>query len=234
MTTATPPRWTEYLPVAELQPAARNAKDHDRGALAASVGEFGFVEPVVLDERTGRLVAGHGRAEYLQELEAAGGGPPPDGVVVGDDGRWLVLVTRGWTSRDNAHAEAAGIALNRVGERGGWRADVLNEALDALWGTDLAAATGWTADELDDLIASTSGGLQLAEQPTDAAHAEHTGRGDPAVPREVQGLREVGLMFHAEHHREYLEHLAKLKRAWGQDAAPLVVLRALREAADRA
>lgn len=231
MTTATPPRWTEYLPVADLQPALRNAKDHDQAALGSSVEAFGMVEPVVMDERTGRLLAGHGRVEYLLRLQAEGA-DPPDGVLVADDGRWTWLVVRGIASRDDAHAEAMGIALNRVGERGGWQVDVLNEALDALWGTDLAAAVGWTADELDDLIAST-GGLHTDAQPTDAAHAEHGGRGDPQTPRQVQGLHEVGLMFAAEQHRDYLDLLARLRRAWSLDAAPAVVLRALREAADR-
>jgi hypothetical protein len=79
------------------------------------------------------------------------------------------------------------VALNRVGERGGWEAEVLNAALDGLWGTALADATGWTPDELDDLVAST-GGLVADAQDTDAAHAEHGGRGDPAPPREVQDL----------------------------------------------
>lgn len=227
----TAPRWAEYMPVAELQPAVRNAKNHDQEALGKSLAAFGAMEAVLLDERTGRLVAGHGRTEKLAELQAAGA-EPPEGVYVDADGRWCWLVTRGWRSRDDAHAEAAGVALNRVGELGGWQPDVLNAALDELWGTDLAAATGWTADQLDDLIAAT-GGLVTDQQPTDAAHAEHVGRGEPQLPREVQGLREVGLMFQADHHRQYLEHLARLKRLWAEDAAPVVVLRALAEAAER-
>jgi hypothetical protein len=213
-------------------PAVRNAKDHDQAALGASVREFGFIEPVVLDERTGRLLAGHGRVEHLTELQAQGA-EPPDGVVVGEDGRWQWLVVRGIASRDDAHADAMAIALNRVGERGGWRADVLSDVLDGLFGSDLAAATGWTADELDDLIAATGGG-ELADQGTDAEHAPYTPRGEPQTPREVQGIREVGLMMAADLHREYLEHLAKLRRAWATDAAPAVVVRALREAAERA
>lgn len=231
-TAPSPPRWTEYQAVADLVPAVRNAKDHDQAALGASVREFGFIEPVVLDERTGRLLAGHGRVEHLTELQAAGA-EPPDGVVVGEDGRWQWLVVRGIASRDDAHADAMAIALNRVGERGGWRADVLTDVLDGLFGSDLAAATGWTADELDDLIAATGGG-ELPDQGTDAEHAPYTPRGEPQTPREVQGIREVGLMMAAELHREYLEHLAKLRRVWSLDAAPQVVVRALREAAERA
>lgn len=229
---ATTPRWAEYQPLDQLRPALRNAKAHDQAALGASVGAFGFIEPVVVDERTGRLLAGHGRTAYLADLHGRGE-EPPDGVVVADDGTWTVLVVRGVASKNDAHAEAMGIALNRVGERGGWDAAALNATLDDLWGTPLADAVGWTADELDDLVAAT-GGLVLDAQPTDAAYAEHHGRADPAVPRSVQGLREVGLMFSTDEHRLYLEHLTKLRRVWKLEAAPATVLRALAEAAERA
>ena len=63
------PRRTEYLPISELKPAARNPKRQAQGELSKSIGRFGFTEPVVLDERTGRLVAGHGRIDALKEKQ---------------------------------------------------------------------------------------------------------------------------------------------------------------------
>jgi len=54
--TAQPPRWAEYQPIDQLQPAERNAKAHDQDALRRSVELGGFIEPVVLDERTGLRV----------------------------------------------------------------------------------------------------------------------------------------------------------------------------------
>lgn len=226
--TDSPPRWAEYQPVHQLVPALRNAKGHDKALIQRSMAEFGYVEPVVVDERTGRLLSGHGRTETLAEAEAAGL-EPPEGVTVGAAGRWEVLVVRGVRSRDDAHAHAMGIALNRAGERGGWQADTLAEMLDELVGTPMWDAIGWTPDELDDLM----GPVVLDPQATDAAHAEHVGRGAPAVPREVQGLREVGLMFQAEDHRRYLSALAQLKALYGEDAAPVVVLRAMEHAVDQ-
>jgi hypothetical protein len=162
---AGPPRWAEYLPVADLVPAPTNAKAHDQAALATSVDTFGFVEPVVLDERTGRLVAGHGRADHLAALQAAGK-PAPEGVLVDKAGTWLVLVTRGWRSRDDDHAKAAGIALNRVGELGGWHQQGLAADLQALRDVDLQllGAAGFTADYLDDLLASFAPPEGLADQ----------------------------------------------------------------------
>lgn len=153
--TTAPPRWTEYQAIGELVPATRNAKDHDLEALGRSAEQFGFIEPVVLDERTGRLLAGHGRIEWLQAQEAAGA-DPPDGVMDATGG-WQWLVVRGISSRDDLHADAMGIALNRVGERGGWKPDTLAEMLDEMTGTPLVDAAGFSADELDDLIASAAG-----------------------------------------------------------------------------
>lgn len=158
------PRWSEYQPITQLVPADRNAKDHDQPALGRSVAEFGFVEPVVVDERTGKLLAGHGRTEYLNALHATGmpddwppDAPwPPDGVVVTEDGAWHVQVVRGVRSRDDAHAEAMGVALNRVGELGGWKPDVLVDQLADLRDLGLLDAAGFDSDYLDDLIAQTT------------------------------------------------------------------------------
>ena len=53
----------EYAPLADLIAAKhkRNPKDHDIGAISRSVNRFGFTAPVIIDERTGYLAAGHGR-----------------------------------------------------------------------------------------------------------------------------------------------------------------------------
>ncbi len=52
-------RW----PLDRLVPYARNARTHSDGQvaqIAASIAEFGFVNPVLIDER-GEIIAGHGR-----------------------------------------------------------------------------------------------------------------------------------------------------------------------------
>ncbi len=225
-----PARWLEPLPLDSIQTATRNAKAHDDAAIARSVARFGYVEPMVLDERTGRLVAGHGRLADLQARHAAGE-DPPEGVAT-EGGRWLAPVLRGWASRSDAEADAAALALNRVGEAGGWQRDTLAALLDELAQADpdLLDATGFDTGYLDDLLAELGDTVALPEQPTDAEHAPLLPRGDPAEPRAVQGLREVGLMFSDADHREYSELLVRLRRQWSLDAAPLVVLRAMREA----
>lgn len=148
-------RWAEYLPVGDLVPAPRNAKGHAIPELRASFERFGAIEPCVLDERTGKLLSGHGRTQVLTELEAVGD-QPPEGVVVGDDGRWQWLVVRGVHSKDDAHAEAMVVALNQLTIRGGWQQDLLAESLDALRAADLLDVTGFDSDYLDDLVHSLS------------------------------------------------------------------------------
>lgn len=121
-------RTIEYMPVADLPEAPRNPKAHAEDELTASMARFGYVEPIILDERTGRIVSGHGRKHELLRGQEAGEAPP-DGVLVADDGSWLAPVSRGWASKDDAEAEAFVIAANRIGERGGWHNDLLAEVL---------------------------------------------------------------------------------------------------------
>jgi hypothetical protein len=111
---------------------------------------FGYLEPVILDDRTGKLLAGHGRVEKLLQLQADGL-PAPAGV---DDSQpeWRVLTVQGISSRDDVEAEAMVVALNRVGERGGWRKDVLAESLEALSSAGLLDVVGFTTADLDLLL----------------------------------------------------------------------------------
>ena len=66
----------EYLPLSSLKPAKRNPKRHQIDTVLASMERFGYVAPMVLNERTGRLVAGHGRLESLKKAKNQGNQPP--------------------------------------------------------------------------------------------------------------------------------------------------------------
>jgi ParB-like chromosome segregation protein Spo0J len=62
------------MPIAELQPAPYNPRRRLRATepayrkLAASLREFGLVEPLVWNEVTGHVVGGHLRLEILKEM----------------------------------------------------------------------------------------------------------------------------------------------------------------------
>lgn len=60
----------EVLKTSDLTPYARNARTHSEaqvGQIAASIKEFGFNNPVLIDE-TGSIIAGHGRVLAAQKL----------------------------------------------------------------------------------------------------------------------------------------------------------------------
>ena len=142
----------EYVPLGSVARWPRNPKLHDHDALGASVDRFGFVQPLLVDERTGQLVAGHGRLETLQKRKAEGK-PPPGRVTVGADGEWMVPVIRGVAFGSEAEAEAYLLADNRLVEIGGWNNDVLIAMLDAARMDPTALlGTGFSSAEVEHLI----------------------------------------------------------------------------------
>lgn len=152
-------RRIEYVRLDELARAERNPKAHDHGTIRASVRRFGYAGSLIIDERTGRLVAGHGRLEALEQLAAADEGVEqlPDGLRRADDGAWLVPVERGWASADDDDAEAFLIAHNHAQEAGGWDRPELGGMLDemARRRPDALDGTGFTRASVDELLAAT-------------------------------------------------------------------------------
>jgi hypothetical protein len=133
-----------YMPIDDIPGDPKNPKAHDLDRLDASMRQFGIIEPVVIDERTGLLISGHGRKEALIRRRD-NGQPPPAGVIVDETGRWAAPVVHGWSSIDDVHAEAALIALNRIGEAGGWEDKALLDLLTHITeeSPDLAYVTGF-------------------------------------------------------------------------------------------
>lgn len=238
------PRRLEYVPLDDLVPALRNAKGHDADAIGGPIGQFGFMDMPIIDERTGRLVGGHGRREDLLHRRSAGEGAP-EGIVVDGDGRWLVPVVRGWASRSDTDADAAALALNRAGERGGWDQPMLDEILGDLarHDFDLALVAGWDSTALEAILAQDDPVKELDDVPsTDAAYSEdpedeaaRQARFDEFEVKAAQGLVEMILVFTEEERAEVGRLLAALRVEWGDTDRVLkaseVILRVLRERA---
>lgn len=142
----------EYVPLSEIQRWPRNPKTHDEAGLDESLERFGFVNPLLLDEGTGRLVAGHGRLEALLRRKAAGKAPPARVATRGAE--WLAPVLRGMSFRDEREAEAYLLADNRLTELGGWDmvalADMLRPA--SVEGVLSVAGTGFSDAEASRLL----------------------------------------------------------------------------------
>lgn len=160
-------RFIEYMRLELLQRATRNPKDHDRPAISASLKRFGYVEAITLDERTGQLVAGHGRLDEL-ELAASEAEDPPEGITVDGDGHWLVPVQRGWSSADDAEAEAYLLASNLVGE-GLWHRQALADVLTDLQAGPGLEGIGYDSTQLDALLASLNPPQPVAQTDPDEA-----------------------------------------------------------------
>ena len=123
--------------VSELTPYARNARTHSDeqvGQIAASINEWGWTVPVLIDER-GEIIAGHGRVLAAQRLGL------PDVPCV---------VAEGWSE---AQRRAYVLADNKLTLNGGWNDELLRVELQDLqdmgFGLEL---TGFGEDELAGLL----------------------------------------------------------------------------------
>lgn len=174
-------RRIEYRPLSELTPDPRNPKAHDLDTIDASIGRFGVIDAVVVDGRTGHIVSGHGRTKTLTAMRDRGEAPP-EGVTftaAGDD--WLVPVMSGWSSRTDAEAAAALVALNRTTELGGWVDDALLDILDELteMGEDALTGVGFTAKDHEALAHLTNYMPDGGTPPSRDLDALHEEVGDP-------------------------------------------------------
>lgn len=149
----------ELMPLTELAEWPGNPKEHDEATLDGSLDRFGYVEVIVLDEGTRRMVVGHGRRERLLERKRRGL-EPPERVEVRADGEWLVPVQRGIAFDNEREAEAYLLTSNQSTIAGGYHEQRLAEMLSRH--TDNLTGVGWNQSEADALLARTRA---LLEQP---------------------------------------------------------------------
>ena len=126
----------ERRPVAALIPNARNARTHTQAQveqIAASIKEWGWTVPVLIDEAE-TVIAGHGRLLAAALL----------GIV-----DVPVIVARGWS---DSQKRAYVIADNKLTENGGWDLPTLRLELGELTalGFDIPLI-GFSEGELDKL-----------------------------------------------------------------------------------
>ena len=152
----------ERRPIAELIPYARNARTHSDAQvaqLAASIKEWGWTTPVLVDEG-GSIIAGHGRVMAARKLGLT---DVP------------VMVASGWSE---AQKKAYVLADNQLALNAGWDMDLLKVEVGDLdlEGFDLSLI-GFDDKLLGDLLADPTDGL------TDPDAAPET----PDVPVTVSG-----------------------------------------------
>lgn len=126
----------KIVSVEDLIPYALNSRTHSDAQvaqLAASIREFGFTNPVLVDEAN-NLIAGHGRLLAARKLKME---KIPAVIVTGlDDRRRRALV----------------IADNKLALNAGWDEDALRVELEDLAG-DFGDLMGFSEDELAAMLA---------------------------------------------------------------------------------
>ena len=139
-----PPLQVRQVKVADLIPYARNARTHSDAQvaqIAASIREFGFTNPVLVDGERG-IIAGHGRVMAARKLGLA---EVP-----------VIQLTHLTPPQRKAYI----LADNRLAMNAGWDNDLLRlEVVDLKTdGFDLGL-TGFSADEIAALIVEPGAGL---------------------------------------------------------------------------
>lgn len=120
----------DYNPRKDLKPG-----DAEYEKLKRSIEQFGYVEPVIWNKTTGRVVGGHQRLKVLMDM----GMTEVDCVVV---------------EMDEEKEKALNIALNKIS--GDWDKDKLALLIADLQGADFdVSLTGFEPAEIDDLFKDT-------------------------------------------------------------------------------
>jgi len=142
-------RIIEYVKLGGIGEWDENPKDHDIGAIVLSIRRFGFQSPLLMNDATGVLMAGHGRLEALRQMRD-GGEALPDGIHK-DGADWLVPVVRG-AELSQEEAEAYSLADNRLVELGGWHEEELAGLLARIAETGDLTGIGWDEDDIAELM----------------------------------------------------------------------------------
>jgi len=177
-------------PVSELAPYAGNARTHSEqqvAQIAASITEFGFVNPILAGPDNG-IIAGHGRLLAAQLLGI-------DNVPV------IVLDHLG-----EAQRRALVIADNKIAENAGWDDELLRQELAALQDADFdLSLTGFDARGLDEVFAGFDGAdEELPDLPGDPDFVPDP----PARP-----VSELGMIWELGRHRVICGDATKRKTA---------------------
>ena len=152
-----------FTKITEIKEADINVKDHDLGAIHESMNRFGFTSPLLLNEKTGQLVAGHGRLQALLQKKQLKEEAPAN-IKVDDNDDWYVPVIRGVSFKNEQEAQAYLIADNRLTELGGWNNDELVKELEKLAEESSLDGTGFDLSNMQELYDDLQQGVEEAAE----------------------------------------------------------------------
>jgi hypothetical protein len=213
----------EYIPLDTALLWEDNRKLHDIDGLVKSFKKHGFKDPMKyepeLNEGRGGFAEGNGRCEALARMEGKGVNPPR-GVLLDEEGHWLVPVLFGVDAASEAAARAYGIDHNSLTLKGGdfdlsdhlkmWDMDFLND-LEELSGED-GLPVSFTDDDISVMLSEFPGrpdfdGIieEFALTETEGARADEKYfyiefYGDPERWGEMCNLLGEHFVGHSSHH----------------------------------
>ena len=138
----------KYIRIDEILGADINPKDHDIGVLIIAIKRFGFTSPLIRNDDTKKLVAGHGRLEALINMYKSEYSLPR-GILKDEDGMWLVPVVTGLNFENEEEALSYLIADNKLSEIGGWDEKAL---LDMLKDIDNLEGVGFDHTDAQEIL----------------------------------------------------------------------------------
>src|SRR5436190_1666412 len=132
-----------YRPANDLIPDPRNARTHPKRQLEqlkASIKEFGFTNPILVDH-DGNIIAGHGRLQAAKAIDLA------------------QVPTITLSGLSETQKRALRLADNKIALNAGWDLEILQQELGELASIDLdidPTLTGFSTGEIDVLLAKSA------------------------------------------------------------------------------
>ena len=159
---------TKVMKLSEIHPATYNPRktlkpgDKEWDALVGSIEEFGFVEPLIVNQRNNVLVGGHQRYNVLKTK-----GVEETEVVAVDLGE--------------QEEKMLNVALNRI--EGMWDYEKL-EVLFGEFSVEEILKTGFSESEITDIMHDIDEAAEELEQDDSTADKDNTGDDDPEAELE--------------------------------------------------
>jgi DNA modification methylase len=131
-----------YRPANDLVPDPRNARTHPKRQLEqlkASIKEFGFTNPILVDH-DGNIIAGHGRLQAAKAMDLA------------------EVPTITLSGLSETQKRALRLADNKIALNAGWDLEVLQQELGELASIDLdidPTLTGFSTGEIDVILSKS-------------------------------------------------------------------------------
>jgi hypothetical protein len=202
-------------PIEDLSPHEDNPRRGDIDRITRSLERFGQVRPIVCTD---------------------------DGVIIAGNHTYLAAQNLGWpqiaavrVTMTEDEAEAYLIADNHASDGATWDDENLVRVLEDLRSKEMLEWTGFTHDDLDDLIAAIDAVPETSPE-------EFTG--DYAEPPEVtaarwegrnEGMnREIVFLLPEEQYEEFIGHVKRLKEFLEEESMAQTIFRVIREAATSA